>query len=295
MNNNAISPALRYVDENIGAAFSIEELATVCNLSLSRFEHLFLIYMGCRPNEYVNARRVENAKYLLALGGKNIAEIAQDVGYSSQARFCTVFKKYYGISPRDYRTSLNSKKTKKISKIGKESLANIGYNLNKRLAMILEINEDLFRPIAEYCNRNALDIKKKLQEMLVKEYIRNRIDQNGIVYEGVNQKILNRNNEQKLALELGIAKSLKFAKFGAIYEKNTLSDKKYIIGKYKDSKVVIIKNNGKQIEKAHDIEEMIEIECIEDNQAYAWAFSYDMEIGYFDYSDNTIIIRCNAP
>jgi AraC family transcriptional regulator, transcriptional activator of the genes for pyochelin and ferripyochelin receptors len=46
------------------------------------------------------------AKQLLAEGNLSIAAIAHKVGYASQSHFCQMFKRQFGMTPHNYRTSL---------------------------------------------------------------------------------------------------------------------------------------------------------------------------------------------
>jgi AraC family transcriptional regulator, transcriptional activator of the genes for pyochelin and ferripyochelin receptors len=52
--------------------------------------------------------RMELAKQQLAEGNLSIAAIAHRVGYASQSHFCQMFKRQFGITPHNYRTSLRS-------------------------------------------------------------------------------------------------------------------------------------------------------------------------------------------
>jgi two-component system response regulator YesN len=46
---------------------------------------------------------LQQAKILLKNSEKAISEIAEAVGFNDYNYFSRIFKKYYGISPRDYR------------------------------------------------------------------------------------------------------------------------------------------------------------------------------------------------
>ena len=49
--NQGIASVLRYIEENLSETYSLEDLADRCNLSLSRFKHLFKEEMGVPPTE----------------------------------------------------------------------------------------------------------------------------------------------------------------------------------------------------------------------------------------------------
>lgn len=48
--------------------------------------------------------RIEKSKYLLEEGRHKLAKIAVSVGYSNENYFSKVFKKYQGMSPKEYQT-----------------------------------------------------------------------------------------------------------------------------------------------------------------------------------------------
>lgn len=84
------------------AYHSIEEYATQCHLSRSRFLHLFKQYTGLSPHAYVTRIRLEKAKDLLINTTLSVAEISRIVGYPDPLYFSRIFKKYTGVSPKMY-------------------------------------------------------------------------------------------------------------------------------------------------------------------------------------------------
>ena len=57
---------------------------------------------GQTPYDYIRSIRLKRAAQLLAEGGANVSEVMYACGFSSAASFSTVFKKAYGMSPREY-------------------------------------------------------------------------------------------------------------------------------------------------------------------------------------------------
>ena len=55
-------------------------------------------------NEYLLSLRMKRAAYLLATTQNGVTEIADQCGYQASSTFFRVFKKYYGMSPGQYRT-----------------------------------------------------------------------------------------------------------------------------------------------------------------------------------------------
>lgn len=58
---------------------------------------------GETPTELVNRLRLEQAARSLRLGGEDITTIAYDCGFETLSYFCALFKKRFGLSPREYR------------------------------------------------------------------------------------------------------------------------------------------------------------------------------------------------
>ncbi|WP_244553287.1 helix-turn-helix transcriptional regulator [Bradyrhizobium erythrophlei] len=59
---------------------------------------------GLRPHEFLLQRRICRAKELMRGTSMTIAEIALTVGFLTQAHFTTVFKRFVGYTPRQWRT-----------------------------------------------------------------------------------------------------------------------------------------------------------------------------------------------
>ncbi|MBI4714466.1 MAG: helix-turn-helix transcriptional regulator [Nitrospirae bacterium] len=66
----------------------------------------FKLECGVGFKAYLDSVRLQQASELLKDPTKSIKMVGARVGFSSQGRFCKVFKKYFKISPRQYRGSL---------------------------------------------------------------------------------------------------------------------------------------------------------------------------------------------
>lgn len=95
--------ALRYIEENCMEPLRLERLAREAGYSLSHFKAKFLEEVGTTPANYINAYKVEKAKELLLTTDEPITDLSYRMGWSSSNHFCTVFKKYAGVSPTQYR------------------------------------------------------------------------------------------------------------------------------------------------------------------------------------------------
>ena len=93
----------RFIENNIFNEISIEELAFVCNKSLSSFKRLFNAHFNDTPARYIKRRRLEHAAQLLSTTTENISSIAYDCCFNDPTTFSAVFSNYFGISPTMYR------------------------------------------------------------------------------------------------------------------------------------------------------------------------------------------------
>jgi transcriptional regulator GlxA family with amidase domain len=102
-----ICEAQTYIEENLGAKISFEELASKLAISRRNFDRRFIKATGNTPVEYLQRVKMEAAKRTLEKGRKSIFEVMNEVGYSDDKAFREVFKKITGLSPLDYRTKYN--------------------------------------------------------------------------------------------------------------------------------------------------------------------------------------------
>ncbi len=78
-----------------------EELAFLCNMSLSTFKRKFSELYHTSPKKYMIAEKMKKAKKLLK-HQKKPSEIYFELGYENLSSFSTQFKKYFGMSPSLY-------------------------------------------------------------------------------------------------------------------------------------------------------------------------------------------------
>jgi AraC-like DNA-binding protein len=97
--------ALEYIDANLAEPITLGDLAAVTGLSSMHFAAQFRISTGIRPHEYLLRRRIERARDLLLQHDSSIADIALSVGFQTQSHFTTVFKRFMGDTPHQWRRS----------------------------------------------------------------------------------------------------------------------------------------------------------------------------------------------
>jgi AraC family transcriptional regulator len=94
---------IEYVDTHLASKIGLIDLGAVAGLSRMHFASQFRVATGLRPHEFLLRRRVRRAEELLRNSRTSIVEIALIVGFQSQAHFTTVFKRFVGYTPRQWR------------------------------------------------------------------------------------------------------------------------------------------------------------------------------------------------
>jgi AraC-like DNA-binding protein len=92
----------QWIEAHIGRPdLSLEEIAGANGVSL-RYLHLLFRQCEMSASEWIWNRRLQLCYHQLAKGdGRSITSIAFDHGFNSSAHFSTMFRRKYGVSPRD--------------------------------------------------------------------------------------------------------------------------------------------------------------------------------------------------
>lgn len=100
-----LKPALLYIRENYTnpEAMTAEKVAASCNLSASHFRSIFKKDIGMTLPEYINLTRLSSAAHLIQTTDKSISAIAIESGYTEIPYFHRLFKKSFGMSPKEMR------------------------------------------------------------------------------------------------------------------------------------------------------------------------------------------------
>jgi AraC-like DNA-binding protein len=96
-----ISPFKNVVESNVNSNLKLEEIAFLCNMSLSTFKRHFTSEYKEPPGKWLQDKRLQKAKKLLQRGDLKASDIYLDIGYNNLSNFSVAFKKKFGISPTD--------------------------------------------------------------------------------------------------------------------------------------------------------------------------------------------------
>jgi AraC family transcriptional regulator, arabinose operon regulatory protein len=102
-----VAGGIVYMSEHLDQSMRVSALAALANLSPAHFTVLFKEQTGCSPRDYLHLLRIHRACQLLRSSALNVKEIAARLGYQDQFHFSRQFKAFQGVSPSEYRASLN--------------------------------------------------------------------------------------------------------------------------------------------------------------------------------------------
>ncbi|AFC33429.1 hypothetical protein PM3016_6827 [Paenibacillus mucilaginosus 3016] len=99
----AAEKMMAWVESHYARPFELAELARAVHLSPNHASAVFRKYVGSSITEYLAARRVRQACWLLRTTDLPVQEIGREVGLGSFPYFCQLFKKHVGQSPHRFR------------------------------------------------------------------------------------------------------------------------------------------------------------------------------------------------
>ena len=100
---SAIHQVHDLLTENLDSRITIEQLSRRFLMNPSTMKELFKAEYGSSIAAHIRQHRMEKASSLLLDTGDSLAQIARAVGYESQSKFSTEFKKVFGMLPSEFR------------------------------------------------------------------------------------------------------------------------------------------------------------------------------------------------
>ena len=81
---------------------SIDLLAEQMNMSRSNFSRKIKALSGMPPHDYIKNFRLNKSTELI-MSGIRIAEVAEQLGFTTSSYFAKCFKEKFGVLPKDYK------------------------------------------------------------------------------------------------------------------------------------------------------------------------------------------------
>lgn len=103
-----------YIDNNLDRTLTLETVSKIALISPFYFHRIFKWVTNETLNQYITRQRIEKAALYILLKKLSITEIAYQLGFKDLASFSKTFKKFYGISPSEFKKQNHQR----FSKIG---------------------------------------------------------------------------------------------------------------------------------------------------------------------------------
>lgn len=100
-----IGNVLNYIEEHYKTG-SLSELAEMMNYDVYWLSREIKKRTGKTYKELLQAKRMNQAVYLLSNSRLPVSDIIESVGYDNTSYFYRKFKERYGVSPKEYRKGL---------------------------------------------------------------------------------------------------------------------------------------------------------------------------------------------
>jgi AraC-like DNA-binding protein len=101
-NNDTTQKFIRTVESNQLSKLTLNELAFLCDMSISTFKREFEKHYSQSPIKWFQNKRLEYAHSLLNLKQKSSSEIYFEVGYENLSSFIQAYKSKYGVTPKHH-------------------------------------------------------------------------------------------------------------------------------------------------------------------------------------------------
>ncbi|MBW4600021.1 MAG: AraC family transcriptional regulator, partial [Calothrix sp. FI2-JRJ7] len=100
--SHQLQKSIDYMQYHLSEDISLEDIAAYVGISQYYFVRLFKQSTGYSPYQYLIKCRIERAKQLMMLRQGSITDIAVLVGFTSQSQFGRHFKRFTGMTPKQF-------------------------------------------------------------------------------------------------------------------------------------------------------------------------------------------------
>lgn len=102
-----INIVVDYISRHLDEKLDLDKLSQMSAISPYHFHRIMSSYLGEPIGSYIIRCRLEAGSTLLKYSSHQVDEIAYKIGYDSPASFTKAFKKYFGVSPTEFRNTNN--------------------------------------------------------------------------------------------------------------------------------------------------------------------------------------------
>ena len=101
-----LEKALYYIDENLSRNVTIEKFAEEFGISKFNLIKKFKSSTNVTPHQFIIKKKLDRSKNLLKEDGLSLTDITYMLNFSDQSHFSNSFKKMYGMTPSEFRRTI---------------------------------------------------------------------------------------------------------------------------------------------------------------------------------------------
>lgn len=98
-----VRSAIEFIHQGIRNPIKAYDITNHLGMNAAYLSSLFKQETGISMNSYIQKVRIEEAENLLKYSNESFVEISEELCFSSQSHFISVFRKFRGMTPREYR------------------------------------------------------------------------------------------------------------------------------------------------------------------------------------------------
>ncbi len=103
-----LSQVKEHLDKQYRDRLFLSDLAAVASVHPVYLARVFRAHYGISINKYLVSLRLELARKLLVGRELSLSDIAVEAGFCDQGHFSKNFKRFYGVSPGEYRKAVHT-------------------------------------------------------------------------------------------------------------------------------------------------------------------------------------------
>lgn len=101
--NSPIGEVIEFIKKNIQESLNLKDLSDKACMSSTSFYRHFKRELGMSPIEFILNEKIKYAKKLLSNPKINVSEVSYASGFEDANYFIRLFKKYEGVTPKQYQ------------------------------------------------------------------------------------------------------------------------------------------------------------------------------------------------
>ena len=110
---DVVEKVTEYIDAHLSEELSVKTLANMAYVSPDHLTRSFKKRLQVTVSDYILQKRMALAGELLKKPGLTVTMVSDTVGFGNYSYFTEQFKRYYGMTPREYQAGRQESRDKK--------------------------------------------------------------------------------------------------------------------------------------------------------------------------------------